>query len=111
MTTIDYSQKIPNNVDLTSDKRLQRALERWQPGYIEWWREAGPTDYNEKDVYLRGNVGHLRSHLRIRRVEKVNHPRRTNRDLARGHRRTDRARLKEMLSASHSPLPQDAPLT
>jgi len=56
MTTIDYSQKIPNNVDLKSDKRLQRALERWQPGYIEWWREAGPTDFNEKDVYLRTAV-------------------------------------------------------
>ncbi len=53
MTTIDYSQKIPNNVDLKSDKRLQRALERWQPDYIEWWREAGPTDFNENDVYLR----------------------------------------------------------
>ena len=31
MTGIDYSQKIPNNVDLASDKRLQRALEAWQP--------------------------------------------------------------------------------
>ena len=27
MAGIDYSQKIPNNVDLKSDKRLQRALE------------------------------------------------------------------------------------
>ncbi len=25
-------EKIPNNVDLSSDKRLQRALEQWQPG-------------------------------------------------------------------------------
>ncbi|TDJ68757.1 MAG: benzoyl-CoA 2,3-epoxidase subunit BoxB [Planctomycetota bacterium] len=53
MTGIDYSQKIPNNVDLASDKKLQRALERWQPDYIEWWKEAGPTDFNTKDVYLR----------------------------------------------------------
>ena len=53
MPGIDYSQKIPNNVDLRSDKRLQRALERWQPDYIDWWREMGPTDFNEKDVYLR----------------------------------------------------------
>ena len=53
MTQIDYTQKIPNNVDLKSDKRLQRALERWQPGYIEWWKEAGPTDFNENDIYLR----------------------------------------------------------
>jgi benzoyl-CoA 2,3-dioxygenase component B len=29
--TIDYSEKIPNNVDLASDRRLQRALESWQP--------------------------------------------------------------------------------
>ena len=27
---IDYSEKIPNNVNLSND-RLQRALERWQP--------------------------------------------------------------------------------
>jgi benzoyl-CoA 2,3-dioxygenase component B len=53
MTGIDYSQKIPNNVDLTSDKRLQRALESWQPNYIEWWKAVGPSDFNTKDVYLR----------------------------------------------------------
>ena len=56
MSGIDYSQKIPNNVDLASDKRLQRALERWQPDYIEWWRDMGPTDFNENDVYLRTAV-------------------------------------------------------
>jgi benzoyl-CoA 2,3-epoxidase subunit B len=57
MAGIDYSQKIPNNVDLKSDKRLQRALEAWQPDYIEWWRSVGPSDYNTKDVYLRTAVG------------------------------------------------------
>ena len=59
MTGIDYSQKIPNNVDLASDKRLQRALEAWQPNYLEWWSQMGPTDFNTKDVYLRTaiNVG------------------------------------------------------
>ena len=56
MTGIDYSQKIPNNVDLGSDKRLQRALESWQPDYIDWWREMGPTDFNENEVYLRTAV-------------------------------------------------------
>jgi benzoyl-CoA 2,3-dioxygenase component B len=50
---IDYSQKIPNNVDLKSDKRLQRALESWQPNYLDWWANMGPTDFNENDVYLR----------------------------------------------------------
>ena len=59
MTGIDYSQKIPNNVDLSGDKRLQRALEAWQPNYLEWWAQMGPTDFNTKDVYLRTaiNVG------------------------------------------------------
>ena len=28
MTAVDYTQKIPNNVDLGADKRLQRALAR-----------------------------------------------------------------------------------
>ena len=56
MTAIDYSQKIPNNVDLKSDRRLQRALEAWQPKYIDWWCSAGPTDFNESDVYLRTAV-------------------------------------------------------
>jgi benzoyl-CoA 2,3-dioxygenase component B len=59
MTGIDYSQKIPNNVDLAGDKRLQRALEAWQPNYLDWWSQMGPTDFNTKDVYLRTaiNVG------------------------------------------------------
>ncbi|MBL8857764.1 MAG: benzoyl-CoA 2,3-epoxidase subunit BoxB [Planctomycetes bacterium] len=56
MSSIDYSQKIPNNVDLASDKRLQRALEAWQPSYIEWWNSMGPTDFNTKEIYLRTAV-------------------------------------------------------
>jgi benzoyl-CoA 2,3-dioxygenase component B len=28
---IDYEAKIPNNVNLKDDRRLQRALEGWQP--------------------------------------------------------------------------------
>src|SRR5262250_1510460 len=51
--TVDLSQKIPNNVDLSSDKRLQRALEQWQPSFIEWWRSMGPDGYQANDVYLR----------------------------------------------------------
>jgi len=35
---IDYDQKIPNNVDLSSDKALQRALEHWQPEFLSWWK-------------------------------------------------------------------------
>ena len=34
-------ERIPNNVDLSGDRRLQRALEKWQPDYLKWWKEAG----------------------------------------------------------------------
>jgi benzoyl-CoA 2,3-dioxygenase component B len=50
---INYSEKIPNNVDLSSDRRLQRALEQWQPKFLEWWDELGPDKSSELDVYLR----------------------------------------------------------
>jgi len=41
-SNIDYSERIPNNVDLSGNRRLQRALESWQPNYIKWWQELGP---------------------------------------------------------------------
>ena len=50
---IDYSQLIPNNVDLASDRRLQRALERWHPKFMDWWKGRGPEYYQDKEVYLR----------------------------------------------------------
>ena len=53
MSTVDLTARIPNNVDLGQDKRLLRALEQWQPNYLDWWREMGPTDFQEKDVWLR----------------------------------------------------------
>jgi benzoyl-CoA 2,3-epoxidase subunit B len=58
MTETDYSEKIPNNVDLASDRRLQRALESWQPDFLNWWESMGPT-LPTQDVYLRTavNVG------------------------------------------------------
>ncbi len=51
--TIDYLERIPNNVDLSENRRLRRALEAWQPKYLEWWRETGPEGFLAKDVYLR----------------------------------------------------------
>jgi benzoyl-CoA 2,3-dioxygenase component B len=54
--SIDYSQKIPNNVNLSEDKALQRALEHWQPAYLDWWRAMGPKGSHEFDVYLRTAV-------------------------------------------------------
>ncbi|HEX5965265.1 MAG TPA: benzoyl-CoA 2,3-epoxidase subunit BoxB, partial [Pyrinomonadaceae bacterium] len=45
--------RIPNNVNLAEDKKLQRALEKWLPNYLDWWREMGPEGFQEKDVWLR----------------------------------------------------------
>ena len=50
---IDYSQKIPNNVNLADDRTLQRALEQWQPNFINWWDDVGPEGSTNHDVYLR----------------------------------------------------------
>src|ERR1700726_1311363 len=50
---INYSERIPNNVSLSDDRRLQRALEAWQPGFLNWWREMGPESFQSCDVYLR----------------------------------------------------------
>jgi benzoyl-CoA 2,3-dioxygenase component B len=52
VSTIDYSERIPNNVNLNDDRRLQRALEGWQPKFLEWWKTLGPS-LPTKDVYLR----------------------------------------------------------
>ena len=53
--TFDYTDKIPNNVDLAGDRRLQRALESWQPNFLQWWKEMGPA-LPTRDVYLRTAV-------------------------------------------------------
>jgi benzoyl-CoA 2,3-dioxygenase component B len=50
---IDYNERIPNNVHLSDDRRLQRALEAWQPHFLDWWKELGPEGFQAKDVYLR----------------------------------------------------------
>src|SRR3954464_7166451 len=53
MSSIDYAEKIPNNVNLQNDRTLQRALERWQPQFLQWWHEMGPSDFESANVYLR----------------------------------------------------------
>src|SRR5713226_3491072 len=55
--TIDYTAKIPNNVNLANDRTLQRALEHWQPRFLDWWREMGPNAFSSADVYLRTATG------------------------------------------------------
>ena len=56
MSAINYSEKIPNNVDLGGDRTLQRALEQWQPNFINWWDDMGPEGTTDNDVYLRTAV-------------------------------------------------------
>ncbi|RQP22525.1 benzoyl-CoA 2,3-epoxidase subunit BoxB [Piscinibacter terrae] len=56
MSAIDYSDKIPNNVNLSEDRALQRALEHWQPNYLSWWQDMGPEGAQGFDVYLRTAV-------------------------------------------------------
>ena len=53
MSSIDYAEKIPNNVNIGGDRTLQRALEHWQPHFLQWWHEMGPSDFESADVYLR----------------------------------------------------------
>ncbi len=36
---VDYSTRIPNNVGLTEDPRVLKALETWHPGYLDWWQD------------------------------------------------------------------------
>ena len=56
MNAINYSETIPNNVNLAGDRTLQRALEHWQPNFLQWWAEMGPEGTREADVYLRTAV-------------------------------------------------------
>jgi len=57
MSNVDLEARIPNNVGLRDNKRLLRALERWQPAFLDWWREMGPSDFNADQIYLRTAVG------------------------------------------------------
>ena len=50
---IEYDTMIPNNVGLASDKKVLKALERWHPGYINWWQDLGPVGFQDSLVYLR----------------------------------------------------------
>ena len=54
---VSYDTKIPNNVNLSSDRRVLKALEKWHPGYIDWWTRLIPKQFQEANVYLRTAVG------------------------------------------------------
>jgi benzoyl-CoA 2,3-epoxidase subunit B len=53
---VSYDTQIPNNVGLSSDKRVLKALEKWHPGYLSWWRDLGPEGFQDSMVYLRTAV-------------------------------------------------------
>jgi len=53
MTAVITDEKIPNNVNLSGDRRLQRALEAWQPKFLEWWMQMGPEGFQADNIYLR----------------------------------------------------------
>ncbi len=53
---MSLTDSIPNNVDLASDRKLLRALEKWQPNFLAWWRDMGPEGFQEDDVWLRTAV-------------------------------------------------------
>ena len=54
---VNYDDLIPNNVNLSEDRALRRALEQWHPKFIEWWKDMGPEGFQESQVYLRTAVG------------------------------------------------------
>ena len=53
IVNVDYSTKIPNNVGLTGDRQVLKALESWHPGYLNWWKDMGPEGFQDSLVYLR----------------------------------------------------------
>ncbi len=58
MDTLDvsYDTRIPNNVGLSEDRKVLKALEKWHPGYIDWWNRLIPQNFQESMVYLRTAV-------------------------------------------------------
>ncbi len=55
--SVNYDTLIPNNVGLSDDKKVLKALEKWHPGYINWWNDLIPKNFQDSMVYLRTAVG------------------------------------------------------
>ena len=53
---VSYDTSIPNNVGLSEDRKILKALEKWHPGYIDWWMDMGPESFQDSEVYLRTAV-------------------------------------------------------
>ena len=56
LINVSYDTQIPNNVGLSQDKKVLKALEKWHPGYIDWWNKLIPQNFQESLVYLRTAV-------------------------------------------------------
>ena len=56
LINVSYDTQIPNNVGLSGDKKVLKALERWHPGYINWWNDLIPQNFQNSMVYLRTAV-------------------------------------------------------
>lgn len=56
LINVSYDTQIPNNVGLSSDRKVLKALERWHPGYINWWNGLIPQNFQDSPVYLRTAV-------------------------------------------------------
>ncbi len=56
MHNVDYDSLIPNNVGLSSDRRVLKGLERWHPGFKQWWCSLIPEQFQKSLIYLRTAV-------------------------------------------------------
>ena len=56
LINVSYDTQIPNNVGLSSDRKVLKALEKWHPGYINWWNDLIPQNFQSSMVYLRTAV-------------------------------------------------------
>ena len=56
LNNVNYDTRIPNNVGLSGDRKVLKALEKWHPGYIDWWNRLIPRNFQESMVYLRTAV-------------------------------------------------------
>lgn len=56
LVNVNYDTQIPNNVGLSEDRKVLKALEKWHPGYLDWWNKLIPQNFQESMVYLRTAV-------------------------------------------------------
>ena len=56
LVNVSYDTQIPNNVGLSQDRKVLKALEKWHPGYINWWNDLIPQNFQDSMVYLRTAV-------------------------------------------------------